>query len=192
MKRGGLLACFFKHVFGEAVGQAEFADDGESIDPGLAARAEDLSEAAFAAVLGGRKAEHFEDDLVFRPRAFGAGVADVDAVAEDGAVDANETLAVALEIGSDELAGGASQALPHDSGRPKVGAVGLAGDAHQALVAGGGVEAVALADDDLGARFAVDQVGPHETRAGGGTAIDAGNGAVGLTGADRAVLNNLA
>ena len=55
---------------------------------------------------GDGEAEHLEDDLVVRPRPLGAGVADVDAVAEDGAVHADEALAVALEVGADELARG--------------------------------------------------------------------------------------
>ena len=58
---------------------------------------------------------------------------------EDGAVDADESLAVALEVGADEGAGG-----PFENADDLAGGVldvrCLAGDADQHLVAGGGVE----------------------------------------------------
>ena len=69
----------------------------------------------------------------------GAGIADEDAVAEDGAVDADVALAVALEVGADELARGPFEDLDDGAGRLAVARSRLAAYADQDLVAGGGV-----------------------------------------------------
>ena len=75
---------------------------------------------------GDGKAQHLEDDLVVRLRPLGAGIADVDAVAEDGAIDADVALAVALEVGADELARGPFEDLQTISPRgPESGRLGL-------------------------------------------------------------------
>ena len=166
-------------VLGKLVRQAEGADDRQRVDAGLAARTEDLGDDALAAVLGRREAQHLDDDLVFRLRSLGAGVADVDAVAEDRAVDADVALPLALEIGADELPRGPLE----DVARlcpvgPRSGPVGLAGDADEDGVAGGGVERVALGDEDFRTDLALDDVGPDEAEAGRGAAIDARDRAV--------------
>ena len=76
---------------------------------GSAARPQDLRDHPLAALLSRRKADHLEDYLVLRLGALRTGIADVDAVAKDGAVDADQPLAIALEIGADELLGGSLQ-----------------------------------------------------------------------------------
>ena len=139
---GGGVAGLLQGVLGKLVGQAEGADDRQRIDARLAARPEHLGDDAFAAVLRRREAQHLEDDLVVGPGALGPGIADVDAVAEDGAVDADVALAVALEVGADELPRGPLQDAQDLAAGAEVGPVGLARDADQHLVAGGGVEGV--------------------------------------------------
>src|SRR5262249_15821674 len=81
------------------------------------------------------------------------------------------------------LARGALQDLDDLAGRTDVGAARAAQDADEHLVAGGGVEAVLLADADLGADVAIDGVRPHVAGAGGGLAEDARDG--GLAGGGR-------
>src|SRR5439155_10966725 len=120
----------------------------------LAARPEDFGDDPFAAVLRRREAEHLEDDLVVRPGAFGARVADVNAVTEYRAVHANVALAFALEIGADKLAGRALEDADDLTHRVKVGPVRLTQDADQDLVAGGRVERIVLADVNFRAHVA--------------------------------------
>src|SRR5262249_43032042 len=69
-----------------------------------------------------------------------------------------------------------------------VGPAGLAQDAGQDGVAGGGVEATALGDVDLRPDGAVHGVRPDEAEAGRRAAVDAGDGAVRLGRADGVVL----
>ena len=52
-----------------------------------------------------READHLEDDLVVRLRPLGAGVADVDRVGEDRAVDLDDPHAGLLEVRADEPVG---------------------------------------------------------------------------------------
>ena len=86
-RRGG-VARFFLGVFGKLVRQVVGANDRQRIDAGLAARSENFRDDAFAAIVRRRKADHLEDDFIVRLRSLGAGIADVDAVAEHGAIDA--------------------------------------------------------------------------------------------------------
>ena len=94
---------------------------------------------------------------------------------------------VALEISADKLAGGPFEDLQDFAGRAKVGAARLAGDADQHFIAGGGVEGVAFADQDVRAELAVDGVRPDEAEASGCTPEAAGNGTVGFGRANRLV-----
>ena len=68
------LARLLQGVRGELVGQVVGADDGQRVDARLPAWPEDLDDDAFAAILGRRKPQHLEDDLVVRLRPLGAGV----------------------------------------------------------------------------------------------------------------------
>src|SRR5581483_1490368 len=189
-RRGG-VARLFLGVFGELVRQVVGADDRQRIDAGLTARPEDFGDDAFAAVIGRRKADHLEDDLVVRLRALGAGVADVDAVAEHGAIDAHETLAVPLEVGADEALGGPFEDANDLAERTEVGPVRLARDTHEHGVAGGGVAGVFLVDADFGARLALDELRADVAGSGSGAAKGTGDGAVRLGGAHRVILTHL-
>src|SRR5262249_40364286 len=93
--------------------------------------------------------------------------------------------------GADELPGGALQDTDDPADGVETGTVGPAGEAHQNLVAGGGVEAVLLADAHLGADLALDGVGPDVADACAGAAEGAGDGAVRRGGADGVVLADL-
>src|SRR5262249_51639171 len=134
---------------------------------------------------------HLEDHLIVGPGPLRTGVADVDAVGEHGAVDAHEAVAVALEVGADELPGGPLQDPDDPPGRAEGGLVGLARDAHQDGVAGGGVQGVALADADLRPGAPVGGVGPDVADPGAGAAVGPGDGAVGRGLADGLVLAQL-
>jgi hypothetical protein len=112
-------------------------------------------------------------------------------VAEHRAVDAHVAVAVALEVGADEVVGGPLQHAHHPPQRAQVGPVGLAQDPHQHDVAGGGVVGVVLAHAHLGAGLAVDGVRPDEAGAGGGAAERPGDGPVRRGGADGVVLARL-
>ena len=68
----------------------------------MTARAEDFGDDAFAAILRTGKAQHLEDDFVVWLGPFSAGITHINAVAEDRAIDMDQTLAVALEISADE------------------------------------------------------------------------------------------
>ena len=181
------LAGFLEGVLGKDVRQAESADDRQRIDARLAARAEHLGDDAFAAIVRRREAQHLDDDLVVGLGPLGAGIADEDAVGEDGAVDADEALAVALEIGADELVGGPLQHPDDVAGGAAIGPARLADDAHHDGVAGGGVVGVAFGDEDFRADVAVDDVRAHKAVAAVGAAKDAGDGAVRRRRADQVI-----
>src|SRR5262249_53194898 len=68
----------------------------------------------------------------------------------------DEPLAVALEVGADEVARGAFQHADDAAGRRRVAVRRLAQDADEDGVAGDGVEGVALADAHLGADLSLD------------------------------------
>src|SRR5258707_10155592 len=183
-----LVAGLLFGIFGELVGKVEGANDRECVHAGLAAGAEDFGDDALAAILRRREADHLEDDLVVRLGPLRAGVADVDAVAEDRAIHAYQSLAVALVVGADEVAAGALQHADDRTRRVDVGAVGLAREADEDGVAGGGVEAFAFGNADFGAGLALDQMGPDVAGARRGAAERAGDGAVGRDRADGVVL----
>ena len=69
------------------VGQVELADDRQRIDARLAARPEHLGDHALAVVQRRREADHLDDHLVVRPGVLRAGIADVDRLGEQRAVD---------------------------------------------------------------------------------------------------------
>src|SRR5207253_6592958 len=59
------------------------------------------------------------------------------------------TLAIALEVGADELAGGAFEDLHHLALGAEAGLIRLVRDADEDGVAGGGVLGLALGDEDF-------------------------------------------
>ena len=73
-------------------------------------------------------------------RSLRSGIADVDAVAENSAIDAHQSLAVALEIGADELPRRSFENANNLAGGEQSGRLGLRVRAHEHGVAGGGVE----------------------------------------------------
>ena len=97
-------SCLFQGFIREHVGQVEGADDRQGIHAGLAVRPKNFDDDTLAAVIRTGKTQHFEDNFVVRLRPLGARIADKDAVAEDGAIDPDETLAFALEVSADEMA----------------------------------------------------------------------------------------
>ena len=103
VERFGLPAGLVQGVFGKMVGQVELADDRERVDARLSARAEHFGDHALAVVQRRREADHLDDDFVVGPRAFRAGIADVDRLGEQRAVDLHVGRAGRLEIGADEL-----------------------------------------------------------------------------------------
>ena len=167
---------FLEHVLGEGVGQTELADDGQGIDAGLSARSEYLRNDRLAAgILLRRKAQHLDDHLVVGPHATGAGVADVDAVAENRAVHADVSLAFALEVGPHELTGRPLQHLQDDPSGSDLAAA-LVAQLDQDLVARDRIESVVRADGDLGTCLAINQMGPHKAESGAGTPKGPGDG----------------
>jgi hypothetical protein len=107
LEGGRGFARFLQGVFGEHVRQTKGTHDRQRIDARFAAWAEDLRDDAFAAVLRRRETQHLEDDFIVRPRALRSRIADINAMAENGAIDAHQSLSFALEIGADELPGSA-------------------------------------------------------------------------------------
>ena len=73
----GLLACFVERILGKLARQVELVDDRHRVDARLAASAEHFDDHAFAVADVRGEADHFDDDLVVRPHAFRAGIADV-------------------------------------------------------------------------------------------------------------------
>src|SRR4051812_27304368 len=102
----GLLASFGEGVIVEFAGQVKFVDDRHGVDAGLSAGAEDIGDDAFTIADVRGKADHLDDDFVVRPNAFRAGIADVDRVAEDFAVDLDHAHAGLFEVDTDEAVGG--------------------------------------------------------------------------------------
>src|SRR5262249_12077742 len=111
----------------------------QRIDAGSAARTEHFADDRLAAIVWRREAQHLDDDLVVRPRALGARIADPDRVGEHRAVDADVALAIALEVGADELSRSTFEHLDDFAARPETGTVWLLTNAHEHFVAGGGV-----------------------------------------------------
>ena len=74
--------------------------------PGWPRGAEHLDDHAFAVADVRREADHLDHDLVVRLHALRAGVADVNRVGEDLAVDLHHAHAGLLEIRADEAVGG--------------------------------------------------------------------------------------
>ncbi len=109
---------------------------------------------------------------------------------EDGAVHAHESLAVSLEISADELPRSSFQHLENFAGGTEIGSAGVAGDADENLVPGGGIEGVLFTDENLRSGLALDHVRPNEAGPRGRLPIDAGDGTVGRRGADRVILAN--
>src|SRR5262249_19559770 len=107
------------------------------------------------------------------------------------AVHADVALAVALEVGADELARRPLEDLDDPARRAKTGTVRLLRDLDEDLVAGGGVEGVILTDEDFRPGPAVDGVRADEAEAGRRPAVDADGGAVRRRGADGLVLAQL-
>ncbi len=70
----------------------------------MAARPKHFRNDALAAILGRGETQDFDHDLVFGLCALGAGIANVNAVAEDRAIDADVALFIPFEIDADELA----------------------------------------------------------------------------------------
>src|SRR5262249_20756532 len=190
-KLRGSLTGFFEHLCRERVRQAEPPNDRKRVHARLAARPEHFRQYALAPVFRRGETEHLEDDLVLRSSALGPRIADEDAVAENRAIDADVSLTIALEIRADELPRGSFQHLEDFTARTEVAAVGLADDAHEHLVTGGGVLGVFGPDEDFRAGLAVDDMGPNEAEAVRRPPEDAGHGAVRLGRADRVVLPEL-
>ena len=111
LEAGPHLPSLFQDIFGKGVGQAEGADDRQGIDAGLTMDAKSFDDDGFAAFFERGKAYHLDNDLVVGLDPLGAGIADDNAMAENRAIDADITLAVAREVGADELAGGAFRGL---------------------------------------------------------------------------------
>ncbi len=109
-------------------------------------------------------------------------------MAEDGAIDAHQPLAVALEIGADKLARGPLQDAEDFAGSELIRAIRFAGQMHQHRIAGGGVERMILFNANLGAGLALDQMRADETKSAAGAAIGASDGAVRRLGLDRVIL----
>ncbi len=162
---GGNGAGLRQDLLGKRIRQAKSADDRQSIDPRLAARAENFDDDPFPSVLRRWKTEHFNDDLVLRLCPLGPRIADVNAVAEYRAIDAHVTLSFALEIGADELVGGAFEDLHDLAGRAQVRPARLLFDPDQDLIAGGGIADGVLRDVDFLADGAIDRMGPDEAEA---------------------------
>ena len=99
----GLLPGLVQGVFGELLGQVELADDRERVDARLALRAEHLDDHAFAVVDRRGEADHLDDHLVVGPGVLRPGIAHVDRLGEQRAVDLHVGRPVRLEIGADEL-----------------------------------------------------------------------------------------
>ena len=171
----GLLARVFEHVVVEFARQIEFVDDRHRVDARLAAAAEDFDDHALAVVNVRGEADHFDDDFVIGPHAFRTGIADVDRVGEDLAVDLHHAHAGLLEIDADEAVGGALDDVD-DAAFLFAHAAALRFEADRDDVAAGGVAAFIGGDEDIGiAAFgALRAFGPDEAEAAGRAAEGAG------------------
>ena len=103
VERFGLPAGFGQGVFRKLVGQVHLADDRERVDARLSARAEHFGNHALAVVKRRREADHLDHDFIVGPAFLCAGIADVDRLGEQRAVDLHVGRAARLEIGADEL-----------------------------------------------------------------------------------------
>ena len=110
--------------------------------------------------------QHFEDDFVFRGRAFRSGVAHENAVAENGAVDTHVSLAITFEIGADKLTRRPFQDLRYVPSRSEPGAAWLFGDLDEHLVTGDRIVGVSFSDVNLRPGRAVDGMGPNKAETG--------------------------
>ena len=144
--------------------------------PTLAVRPEHFGDDRFAAIFRRGEAQHLDDDLVVRLGPLGARIADENAMAEDGAIDADEELAVAREVGADELAGGPFEHLDDLPLGPAVVDLARWPNAHQDDIAGGGIADRLLGDEDFGELVPFLGIGADEAEAGGRLAEDAGEG----------------
>ena len=136
--------------------------------PGRAARAEHLGYHAFAVMHGRGKADHFENHFVVGPRPLGAGIAHVDWLGKERAIDLNIGRAAGLEIGADELVGLAMDHLDDFAAWALTLACRPAVKLHQDHVARGGVAGPLLRDEDVLDRGA--QLPPRLFGATGGAA----------------------
>ncbi len=110
---------------------------------------------------------------------------------EDRAVHADETFAVALEIGADEIPRSPLQNGDDLAGAGYVGPVGFAREADEHDIAGRGVEGVVLGDADVGRRLAFDEVRPDVAGPRAGAAVGPRHRAVRRGGANGVVLADL-
>ena len=140
VERIGRLARFLEHVLGKLLGQIELANHRKGIDARLSARAEHFGQYAFAFVDRRGESDHLENDLVVDPGVLRAGVADLDRLGEQGAVDLDEAGPVRLEIGADELMRLPLDDLDDLAARARVARPRFA-QLHQHHVAGGRVAA---------------------------------------------------
>src|SRR5262249_36324621 len=146
------------------VRNAERPNNRKLIDLWVATPAEHLDDDPFATLLQRREAQQFDHNLVVGLGALGAGIADVDAMREDGAIDANEALPVALEIGADKLLAAAFDYFDNLAD-PFAAAGGFAKDADEHLVAAHGVERIMACDEVLRGISTWNDSGPHHADA---------------------------
>src|SRR5262249_55316340 len=104
-KGGRSFARLFQNCLGKSVRKIEFPNDRERIDTRPAARPQHFRDDALSSVFRRRKANHFHDDLVFGSRSLRARIADKNTVAEDRAVNPDQSLAVSLQVSADKLPG---------------------------------------------------------------------------------------
>ncbi len=143
--------------------------------PGLAARAEDFDDHAFAIANVRREADHFDDDFVVGPHAFRTGIADEDRVGEDLAVDLHHPHAGLFEVHADEPIGGPLDDID-DAAFLFAHPAAFRFEPHGDDVAAGGVARFVGRDEDIGiAAFGpLRALRPHEAEAAGGAAERAG------------------
>ena len=103
VERLGLLPGLVQGVVGEMVGQVELADDRERVDARLSPRAEHFGNHALAVVQRRGEADHLDHHFVVGLGVFRPGIAHVDRLGEQRAVDLHVGRAGRLEIGADEL-----------------------------------------------------------------------------------------
>src|SRR4029079_6510341 len=89
--------------FGKFTRQAEFADDGESIDARVAALAEHLDDYRFAGANVRREFDHLNYDFVVRRSGLRAGIHHAHRLRENFAIDFDIARAAALFIDADKL-----------------------------------------------------------------------------------------
>ncbi len=124
---------FFQRVGRKRLGQIEFANDRQRVDARRAARAEDFGDHAFAVLIVGRKADHFQHDFVVGPGRLRAGIAHQDRPREWFAVDLHIGHAGRFEVGADKLPRAALDDLDDLAFgiRPRAGAARLQPQQHR-------------------------------------------------------------